>query len=182
VRSPAMPRRCANSQSVPASTKEITGLLPVKRHRGEPGHTRDTQDTRAQTGTRITPQTNLTTIQTQRHTRTTTRRPHARCHMATAETAYCSQSQVQDKFKSIRDTHKTHGTQTNLTTKPRLSDGRALDQATWSPRPRCRANPAADSDCQISEVAPCKVQTRTLSGTLPLPERLPASAQRRSAI
>ena len=51
--------------------------LPVKRHRGEPGHTRGTQDTRAQTGTRIT-QTNLTTIQTQRHTRTTTRRPKPR--------------------------------------------------------------------------------------------------------
>ena len=52
-------------------------LVTVKRHRGEPGHTRDTQDTRAQTGTRIT-QTNLTTIQTQRHTRTTTRRPKPR--------------------------------------------------------------------------------------------------------
>jgi hypothetical protein len=64
--------------------------VPVKRHRGlsgyvshgntetgkktpgEPGHTRDTQDTRAQMGTRIT-QTNLTTIQTQRHTRTSAR-------------------------------------------------------------------------------------------------------------
>ena len=39
--------------------------VPEKRHRGEPGHT---QDTRAHTGTRITQrQTNLTTIQTQRH-------------------------------------------------------------------------------------------------------------------
>ena len=34
---------------------------PVKRHRGEPGHTRDTRDTRAHAGTRIT-RTNLTTI------------------------------------------------------------------------------------------------------------------------
>ena len=52
--------------------------VPVKRHRGEPGHTRDTRDTRAHAGTRIT-QTNLTTIQTQRHTRTTsTRRPKPR--------------------------------------------------------------------------------------------------------
>ena len=33
----------------------------VKRHRGEPGHTRDTRDTRAHAGTRIT-RTNLTTI------------------------------------------------------------------------------------------------------------------------
>ena len=40
---------------------------PVKRHRGEPGHT---GDTRAHTGTWIT-QTNLTTIQTHQHTRTT---------------------------------------------------------------------------------------------------------------
>ena len=44
------------------------------RLRGEPGHTRYT---RAHTGTRIT-QTNLTSIQTQRHTRTTTRRPKPR--------------------------------------------------------------------------------------------------------
>ena len=47
---------------------------PVKRHRGELGHTRDT---RAHTGTRIT-QTDLTAIQTQRHPRTTTRRPKPR--------------------------------------------------------------------------------------------------------
>ena len=37
------------------------GTVPVKRHRGEPGHTRDTRDTRAHAGTRIT-RTNLTTI------------------------------------------------------------------------------------------------------------------------
>ena len=53
-------------------------FLPVQRHRGmtggrEPGHTRDTWDTRAHTGTRIT-QTNLTSIQTHQHTRTTARR------------------------------------------------------------------------------------------------------------
>jgi len=47
--------------------------VPVKRHRGEPGHTRDT---RTHKGTRTT-QTNLTTIQThQQHaTRTSARRP-----------------------------------------------------------------------------------------------------------
>ena len=50
----------------------------VKRHRGEPGHTRDTRDTRAHAGTRIT-QTNLTTI----HPNPTT---HPHDH-ATAETA-----------------------------------------------------------------------------------------------
>ena len=39
--------------------------LLVKRHRGEPGHTRDTRDTRPHKGT----QTNLTTNQThQQHT------------------------------------------------------------------------------------------------------------------
>ena len=37
------------------------GTVPVKRHRREPGHTRDTRDTRAHAGTRIT-RTNLTTI------------------------------------------------------------------------------------------------------------------------
>jgi hypothetical protein len=37
---------------------------PVKRHRGEPGHTRDTRDTRTHKGTQTT-QTNLTNIQTQ---------------------------------------------------------------------------------------------------------------------
>jgi len=36
-------------------------VVPVKRHRGEPGHTRDTRDTRTHKGTRTT-QTNLTTI------------------------------------------------------------------------------------------------------------------------
>ena len=41
----------------------------VERHRGEPGHTRET---RAHTGTRTT-QTNLTTIETHEHTRTTAR-------------------------------------------------------------------------------------------------------------
>ena len=50
-----------------------------KKTPGEPGHTRDTSplDTRAHTGTRIT-QTNLTTIQTHQHTRTTSRRPNPR--------------------------------------------------------------------------------------------------------
>ena len=41
-------------------------LLPVKRHRGEPGHTRDTRDTRAHADTRIT-RTNLTTIHRDRY-------------------------------------------------------------------------------------------------------------------
>ena len=50
-----------------------TQHLPVKRHRGEPGHTRDT---RTHKGTR-TAQTNLTTIQTHQQltTRTSARRP-----------------------------------------------------------------------------------------------------------
>ena len=39
------------------------GVLPVKRHRGEPGHTRDTRNTRTHKGTQTT-QTNLTTIET----------------------------------------------------------------------------------------------------------------------
>jgi hypothetical protein len=51
----------------------MNSTVPVKRHRGEPGHTRDTRTHR---GTR-TAQTNLTTIQThQQHTtRTSARRP-----------------------------------------------------------------------------------------------------------
>ena len=50
---------------------------PVKRHRGEPGHTRDT---RTHKGTRTALQTNLTTIQThQQHTaRMSARRPKPR--------------------------------------------------------------------------------------------------------
>ena len=53
--------------------------VPVKRHRGEPGHTRDTRDTRTHKGTRTT-QTNLATIQThQQHApRTSARRPKPR--------------------------------------------------------------------------------------------------------
>ena len=42
------------------SHKLLNSTVPVKRHRGEPGHTRDTRDTRAHAGTRNT--TNLTTI------------------------------------------------------------------------------------------------------------------------
>ena len=51
-------------------------FLPVKRHRGEPGHTRDTRDTRAHAGTRIT-RTNLTTIHPnpKTQTRTAARKP-----------------------------------------------------------------------------------------------------------
>ena len=52
-----MPRRGQRCES--ATTAR--GTPSRKRHRGEPGHTRDTRDTRAHAGTRIT-RTNLTTI------------------------------------------------------------------------------------------------------------------------
>jgi len=64
----------------PGHTRDTRNTrYPVKRHRGEPGHTRDTRDTRTHKGTRTT-QTNLTTIQThQQHTpRTSARRPKPR--------------------------------------------------------------------------------------------------------
>ena len=49
-----------------SSTKLFKRLrMPVKRHRGEPGHTRDTRDTRTHKGT----QTNLTTNRTHQQTR-----------------------------------------------------------------------------------------------------------------
>ena len=53
--------------------------VPVKRHRGEPGHTRDTRDTR-DTRTHKGTQTNLTTNQThqQQTPRTSARRPKPR--------------------------------------------------------------------------------------------------------
>jgi hypothetical protein len=55
---------------------EVLYTVPVKRHRGEPGHTRDTRDTRTHKGT----QTNLTTNQThqQQTPRTSARRPKPR--------------------------------------------------------------------------------------------------------
>ena len=49
-----------SSQVKSRASRSISRGVPVKRHRGEPGHTRDTQDTRAHAGTRIT-RTNLTT-------------------------------------------------------------------------------------------------------------------------
>jgi hypothetical protein len=54
----------------------LTASVAVKRHRGKPGHTRDTRDTRTHKGT----QTNLTTNHThQQHTpRTSARRPKPR--------------------------------------------------------------------------------------------------------
>ena len=47
---------CSESLQTYSTRKIIPETVPVKRHRGESGHTRDT---RAHTGTRIT-QTNLT--------------------------------------------------------------------------------------------------------------------------
>ena len=60
------------------ATKPESGVPVGKKTPGGAGtHTGHTRDTRAHTGTRIT-QTNLTTIQTQRHTRKTTQRPNPR--------------------------------------------------------------------------------------------------------
>ena len=62
-----------------ACTGTPRSTVPVKRHRGEPGHTRDTQALKRTRGHTVTrrgrTQTNLTSIQTQRHTRTTMRQP-----------------------------------------------------------------------------------------------------------
>jgi len=56
------------TRCVPCVSRLCLFTVPVKRHRGQPGHTRDTRDTRTHKGTRTT-QTNLTTIQThQQHT------------------------------------------------------------------------------------------------------------------
>ena len=71
-------RRAAIVQFRFKDTGGSRDTVPVKRHRGEPGHTRDTRDTRAHASTRIT-RTNLTTI----HPNPTTH-PYDR---ATAETA-----------------------------------------------------------------------------------------------
>ena len=64
--------------------------VPVKRHRGEPGHTRDTRDTRAHAGKRIT-RTNLTTIhpnpKTQTRTKTATDSTAARTAASPESTA-----------------------------------------------------------------------------------------------
>jgi hypothetical protein len=75
---------------------ECTGTtvpVPVKRHRGEPGHTRDTRDTRdtrAHAGKRIT-RTNLTTIhpnpKTQTRTKTATDSTAARTAASPESTA-----------------------------------------------------------------------------------------------
>ena len=52
---------------------------PGKRHRGEPGHTRETRDTRAHARAHGSHgRTSQPSTQTQRHTRTTTRRPKPR--------------------------------------------------------------------------------------------------------
>ena len=69
---------CNEKDALSAALPPTRERGTVKRHRGEPGHTRDTRDTRAHAGTRIT-QTNLTTI----HPNPTT---HPHDH-ATAETA-----------------------------------------------------------------------------------------------
>ena len=62
-------------------------------HRGEPGHTRDTRDTRAHAGTRIT-RTNLTTIHpnptTQTRTKTATDSTAARTETGTVAARSCA--------------------------------------------------------------------------------------------
>ena len=58
--------------AVPGTVPVYGSKTPVKRHRGEPGHTRDTRDTRAHAGIRIT-RTNLTTIHPNPKTQTRTK-------------------------------------------------------------------------------------------------------------
>jgi len=80
VRPMAASALCPRHEQGRMSTRAVVGVdlssLPVKRHRGEPGHTRDTRDTRTHKGT----QTNLTTNQThqQQTPRTSARRPKPR--------------------------------------------------------------------------------------------------------
>jgi hypothetical protein len=74
-----LPTECRRPGPIPGPRGALpsgTVPVPVKRHRGKPGHTRDTRDTRTHKGT----QTNLTTNQThQQHTpRTSARRPKPR--------------------------------------------------------------------------------------------------------
>ena len=104
--------------------------LPVKRHRGEPGHTRDTRDTRTHKGTRTT-QTNLTTIQTH----------HNNTHPARAA------RQRDDRSRG------------------RLNSRRP--GADRTPRPTQKRPPPANPTLPPPAV--------------PLPERLPAPARKRSA-
>ena len=75
-------RRAAALSACPLHTRERATKLPVKRHRGTPGQPRDTHGhtgarghTRHGSHRRITSQPS---IQTQRHTLTTTRRPKPR--------------------------------------------------------------------------------------------------------
>ena len=59
----------------------------------EPGHIRDTRDTRAHTGTRITHRRNLTTIQTHQHTRARQRDDQIRGRLNSSSTAAAPRSQ-----------------------------------------------------------------------------------------
>ena len=71
VRTRAMRETRSRRRALPPTRERV---ITVKRHRGEPGHTRDTRDTRAHAGTRIT-QTNLTTIHPNPTTQDTPARP-----------------------------------------------------------------------------------------------------------
>ena len=66
-RSPGFPSACGPNKSL-SPFHGFSLSEPVKRHRGEPGHTRDTRDTR----------TNLTTIHSNRNPTTQTPTPRAR--------------------------------------------------------------------------------------------------------
>ena len=97
--------------AVPGTVPVYGSKTPVKRHRGEPGHTRDTRDTRAHAGIRIT-RTNLTT---QRHkparkprpTQQPQEQPQARSRPVQYSTGYSVRHRGEPGHS--RWTHGTHG-------------------------------------------------------------------------
>ena len=120
---------------------ESTGIqypVPVKRHRGEPGHTRDTRDTRAHAGTRIT-RTNLTTIHPNPSGHKPARKPHG-SHGRTSQPSTQTQ-----RHKPAR--------------KPRPTQ-----QPQEQPQARSRPLPAADSE-EAAPGEPDPASTRSQSAS-----------------
>ena len=185
--------------AVPGTVPVYGSKTPVKRHRGEPGHTRDTRDTRAHAGIRIT-RTNLTTIhpnpKTQTRTKTATDSTAARTAASPESTgtvqyrALCKTPGGAGTLKvDTRDTRITRITQTNLTTIPHNHPDQAiedlrklgfnLDKAIDPDLPRLPDEWHSWSETALYDIESIvgaepsgrgwKVRVKWLGGTLPLP-------------
>ena len=132
--------------------------VPVKRHRGEPGHTRDTRDTWAHAGTRIT-RTNLTTI----HPNPSGKKTPGGAGTHTGHTsAHADTRRTQTNITTIQTQRHTRTTTRHSRRYPKP---RPTQQQQEQPQARSRPLPAADSE-EAAPSEPNPASTRSQSTVL----------------